>query len=106
MNRKSSLALILAASLAAVSGSALAQSGNRMHEDARDLADAKITIIQAIEAAQAHHAGSKAVDADLDRDGGRLHFDVSVVLPDNRVFDVVVDAVDGKVVDSREDHDD
>ncbi|MDO4231748.1 MAG: PepSY domain-containing protein [Lautropia sp.] len=106
MNRKTSLALALAASLAAVSGSALAQSNGRIHEDARDLPEAKISIIQAIEAAQKHHSGSKAVDADLDRDGGRVHFDVSVVAPDNRVYDVVVDAVDGKVLDSREDHDD
>lgn len=70
----------------------------------RMLADTKINLIQAIQAAE-KNLGGTAVEAGLDDDSFKPAYEVSVV-KDGRVFDVQVDGVSGEVVGSREDNDD
>lgn len=67
-------------------------------------ADAKISLTQAIQAAEAHQGG-KAIEASIDDDSFSPAYEVSVA-KDDRVFDVQVDAVSGKVLGAREDKDD
>lgn len=94
-------ALILAAGVATAGGLAYAkQSGPAENDAVRDLAKAKITLVQAVSAAEAQ-AGGRATKAELDGERGTVVFDVEVVTPDNKVFDVKVDAADGKVISSK-----
>ena len=65
-----------------------------------DLAKAKVTIAQAISAAEQATPG-KATRAELENEKHGLVYEVEVVNPEkNTVFDVRVDAVSGKVVAS------
>jgi uncharacterized membrane protein YkoI len=94
-------ALILAAGVATAGGLAYAkQSGTAENDAISDLAKAKITLVQAVSAAEAQ-AGGRATKAELDDERGTVVFDVEVVTPDNKVFDVKVDAADGKVISSK-----
>lgn len=72
--------------------------------DIRLLNEAKISLVDAIKAAEGD-VGGKAIEASLDDDAWKPAYEVSVV-KDNRVFDVQVDAVSGGVLGSREDLDD
>lgn len=94
-------ALILAAGVATAGGLAYAKQSSPAENDAvTDLAKAKITLVQAVSAAEAQ-AGGRATKAELDGERGTVVFDVEVVTPDNKVFDVKVDAADGKVLSSK-----
>lgn len=89
-------ALIVAAGVATAGGLAYAkQSGTAENDAVSDLDKAKITLVQAVSAAEAQ-AGGKATKAELDGERGAVAFDVEVVTPDNKVFDVKVDAADGR----------
>ncbi len=81
-------------------GAALAADAS----DIRLLNETKISLIQAIEAAQSN-VGGKAIDAGLDDDSFKPAYEVTVI-KDDRVFDVQVDGVTGEVTGSREDLDD
>lgn len=72
--------------------------------DIRLLSETKISLIQAIQAAEKHQSG-KAIDASLDDDSFKPAYEVSVV-KDDRIFDVQVDGVTGEVLGAREDIDD
>lgn len=74
------------------------------HDSIRAMKDAKITLIDAIQAAEKDQGG-QAVEASIDDDSFRPSYEVSV-MKDGRLFDVQVDAVDGKILGSREDLDD
>ncbi|MFY0563250.1 PepSY domain-containing protein [Archangium lansingense] len=78
-------------------GAALASDA----EEIRMLAEAKITLQQAIDVAQ-RHQGGQAFEASIDDDSFQPVFEVSVV-KDNRVYDVWVSGSDGKVLRVRED---
>ena len=94
-------AFILAAAVTTAGGLVYARQSGAMEEDnAADLAGAKISLSQAIGAAESHDAG-KAVKAELDSEKGALAFDVEVVTADKKVMDVRVDATDGKVLSSQ-----
>ncbi len=94
-------ALIVAAGVATAGGLAYAkQSGTAENDAVSDLDKAKITLVQAVSAAEAQ-AGGRATKAELDGERGAVAFDVEVVTPDNKVFDVKVDAADGKVLSSK-----
>lgn len=76
-------------------------------EDASEikaLTEAKISLTQAIDAAEKHQGG-KALDASIDDDSFSPTFEVSVV-KDGKVFDVRVDGVKGTVIGAREDLED
>ena len=76
-------------------------------EDASEikaLTEAKISLTQAIDAAEKHQGG-KALDASIDDDSFTPTFEVSVV-KDGKVYDVRIDGVKGTVLGAREDLDD
>lgn len=96
-------ALIVAAGLATAGGLAFARQTGGMENDAvADLAKARISLNQAVTAAETQ-AGGKATKAELEGERGALVFNVEVVAGDNKVVDVKVDANDGKVLSSKAD---
>lgn len=108
MNRKATLAaLIAAAGVATAGGLAYAQpaSGVVVHEAVADLAKAKLTLEQAVALAQ-DHAKGKATKAELESKRGSTYYEVEVVAADNQVFDVKIDAIEGKVLSSKLDRHD
>lgn len=68
----------------------------------KSLSLAKISLIDAVGQAEAH-AGGKATKAELESDHGVTAFEIEVVTAQNQVFDVKVDARDGKVLSSEVD---
>lgn len=103
MNRKSTISvLILAAGVAIAGGLVCARISMAEDDASADLAKARITLTQAVGAAEAHVSG-KATKAELEGERGTLIFLVEVVTADNKVFDVKVDAADGKVLSSQQD---
>ena len=100
MQTQQKLFTLLAATLGlALSGAALAD-----RDDARMLAEAKITLIEAIEIAQEHQGGI-AYDAKLDDDSFTPEYEVELVAND-RFYEVTVDGVTGEIRKVKEDHDD
>lgn len=95
-------ALLTTVGLAAAGGLALAKNARGENDAIADLAQAKITLVQAVSAAEGHAAG-KATKAELEHERGRAVYEVEVVTPDRKVFDVKIDAVDGKVLSSQAD---
>ena len=73
-------------------------------EEIQALQDANVTLVQAIQTAEAH-VGGQAIEASIDDDSFSPMVEVSVVV-DGRVFDVRVNAEDGTVIGAREDRDD
>ncbi len=99
MNFKTST-LIIALGLAGASAAVIAADRG----DLRMLEETKITLTQAVAAAE-QHQGGRAIEASLDDDSFKPTYEVSVV-QDGRFFDVQVDGVTGSVIGSREDRDD
>lgn len=98
-------AVVVATILALGAGSAAYAKG-RGNDAVSELAQAKITLAQAVDAAQ-QHAGGRATKAELERHKGKPAFEVEVV-KGTAVTNVIVDAADGKVIAAtadREDHD-
>ncbi|MCA0175737.1 MAG: PepSY domain-containing protein [Proteobacteria bacterium] len=114
MNRNTALAaLVVAAGVATAGGLAYAQphpaSGAVANAAVAEPAKARLTLEQAIAVAQQQHAGSRATKAELERKRGSTYYEVEVRTADNQVFDVKIDAIEGKVLSSkldRHDHDD
>ena len=73
-------------------------------EDVKAASEAKISLVQAIQAAEKHQGG-KAIDASIDDDSFTPTYEVSVV-KDAKLYDVRIDAVSGGVLNTREDKDD
>lgn len=96
----------LIATLITAAGLGLATAAHADQDDIIHLPEARISLLQAVEAAQRHHEGSKALHAEFEHKHGRLYYEVEVLTPDNRVYDLIIDAHDGKVLDSRLDWDD
>lgn len=104
MKRKLYLATLAALSAAAI-GSAYA--AHPVDNDALAVEAAKISLTEAIAAAE-QHAGGKASRAEYERHKGQWVFDVEVV-KGKKVLDVKVDSASGKVIaaeEDRADHDD
>lgn len=103
MNRKLSIsALVMAAGIATAGGLAYAKTTSGENDAVTDLSKAKISLTQAIGAAESQ-SGGKATKAELEGERGSVRYQVEVVTPDNKVFDVQVDAADGKVMSSKQD---
>lgn len=95
--------VVLALGAAAAGGLAFAKQSGAMENDAvADLAKAKVTLAEAVSAAETH-AGGKATKAELDGERGTIVFNVEVVTADSKAFDVQVDAANGKVLSSKPD---
>lgn len=82
----------------------------RMHEndgkakrrDAERAKTAKISIVQAIQAATAHTPG-KPVKAELDNHWGNVSYEVDVLKADHTVMAIKVDAISGKILRAKPD---
>lgn len=104
MKRNISISLVLLALGAAAAGGL---AYGKLNLDDRndvvvDLAKAKIGIVQAIAAAEAHAQG-KATKAELESEHGNVAFQVEVVAAGPHVVDVLIDAINGKVLSSQPD---
>lgn len=91
---------------ATVALSAMALAGKASENDALAIMHAKISLTQAITAAEGHTQG-KAVKAEFEQTKSGHVFEVEIV-KGTQVFDVVVDADKGSIVSSKldkEDHD-
>ena len=107
MKRKLSVSLAAALAAAAIGGGAYAAKADK-EDDALAIVTAKITLTQAIAAAE-QHVGGKAAKAELEQSKGQWTFDVEVVKDAKTVMDVKVDATSGKVLSAtadKTDHDD
>lgn len=91
--------LLAATALVAFATPALADMS-----DIRALAAAKISLTDAIKAAEKHQGG-RAYEANIDDDSFQDAYEVGIV-KDNRIYDVRVNALDGSIIGSREDIDD
>lgn len=94
MNKLVATAALIAFSLPAFASHEAAEYANL-------LSKAKISLVDAISAAQSHTRGT-AVNAELDRKRGKAVFEVDV-LSGNRLLEVRLDAVTGNIIDVRED---
>ncbi len=104
MKQKALMTALAVASLTLL-GSAYAQKNP--DNDAISVLDAKVSLTQAITAAE-QHLGGRAARAEFELAGGRQVFDVEVV-KGKQVFDVKVDPQSGHVLSTRSDaaeHDD
>lgn len=104
MNRKQLVSAVLfAAGLATAGGQVYAEQDTLGQDDAvTDLDKARIGLGQAIGSAEAQ-TGGRATKAELEDEHGAVVFHVEVVTADHEVFDVKVDATDGKVLSSKAD---
>ena len=94
---------IITAGLATIGAYAYANQSTAAENDAlADLAKAKISLVDAVNAAQ-QHTGGKATRAELDGERGTTVFNVEVATADQKVLDVRVDAITGTVVAAKED---
>lgn len=105
MKQKIYIAAFVSLSVIALGGAAYAAKS--VENDALAIAGAKISMTQAIAAAE-QHVGGKASKAEYEQHRGQWVFDVEVV-KDKKVMDVKVDPTSGKVIaatEDRTDHDD
>ena len=96
--------VIAAATVLALSGAAAAYAKDGAKDAVSDLARAKITLTQAVAAAE-QHSGGRATRAELEHRKGKTAFEVEVV-NGKAVSSVVVDAADGKVLATKADRED
>ncbi len=90
--------------LAAVSGLVLSGAALADRDDIRLLDETKITLIDAIQIAEAHQGG-QAFEAKLDDDSFTPEFEVELV-HEGRIYELTIDGVSGEVRRVKEDHDD
>ena len=81
---------------------AVAFAAKTMENDAAAGPPAKVSLVQAIAAAEQHQAGGKATRAEYEKTRAGWVYDVEIV-SGAKVFDVRVDADKGTVVSSAED---
>lgn len=73
-------------------------------EEVRALSKAKITLTQAIAAAE-QHQGGQAYEASIDDESFKPEYEVNIAR-DGTVYEVRVDGVSGEVIGAREDRED
>lgn len=107
INRNAALSALLVAALLATSGGlAYARASGSENDAVAEVAKAKVSLLQAVGAAEAR-AGGRAARVELESERGALVYQVEVVTADKKVLDITVDAADGKVLASSLDgHDD
>lgn len=97
---------IIAATILALGAGSAAYAKGRGNDAVSELSQAKITLAQAVDAAQ-RHIGGRATKAEFERHKGKPTFEVEVVKGTD-VSTIIVDAADGKIIAAtadREDHD-
>ncbi len=98
--------LVIGTLAAAALASSLARAADGMNEEQREaqgLAQAKISLVQAIQAAE-RHVGGKAASARLEHERDGYIYEVEVLQGD-KATEVKVDAADGKVIGAKADDD-
>lgn len=101
MNSNSIIATTILAFGLAGGAAVFAKTGSASENDAlANLASAKVSLVQAIGAAEAQ-VGGKATQAELDGEHGATVYKVEVVSADSQVHDVVVDVTNGHVLSSK-----
>jgi uncharacterized membrane protein YkoI len=102
MKRKILIPALIMAGVATAGGLAYAQQSVPKQNDAIvDLAKARISLAQAIAAAE-QQVGGKATHAELEDENGRLVYGVEVT-DGTHTTDVKVDATDGRVISAQPD---
>lgn len=97
-------ALMAAAGLATAGGMAWAQPapGSAATQPVPAVQpQGRISLQQAIAAAEKHHPGGTATKAELDTEWGQAVYEVEVRMPNRQEYDVKIDASNGKVLSSR-----
>ena len=97
------VALLLAGATTSSMFPSSALAANDTAKDIQRLAEAKISLVDAIGIAE-KHIGGKAIDADLDSDFGKVVYDVSVI-KDTTEHEVRIDAITGDVLGTQIDKD-
>lgn len=69
-----------------------------IHQDARPLA----TVLPGIE----QHYRARMVEVELETEDGLLVYEIELITPRGRIFEVVVDATTGTIIESETDHND
>jgi uncharacterized membrane protein YkoI len=93
-----SVAVIAAAALA-LSGPAWSDSKEGKKKGKAEMAaSAKVPMEQAVKAA-ADKTGGKAIEAELEREHGKIVWEIEVVTADGKTVEVHVDAETGEVID-------
>lgn len=107
MNRKAKLSLTgLALAALGAGGAAFAVSDDHGHgNDALGVMSAQISLAQSVTLAE-QHVGGKASRAEYERHKRGATYEVEVVTPAKKVFDVVIDPDKGTVLSSKEDKED
>ena len=98
MKRKILLTAVTALALSMIGG---AYAAKHIENDELAISGAKLTLTQAVSAAE-RHVGGKASRAEYERHKGQWVFDVEVV-KGSKVMDVRVDPTSGKVIAAVED---
>lgn len=93
--------VILAALIFSAATIVSAYASNSTDNDALAIKTAKISMAQAVTAAE-QHVGGKAAHAEYERHQGQWLFDVEVV-KGKKVMDVKIDPISGKVISAAED---
>ena len=105
MNAKRHFAALLAAAgLALAGGMAWAQpapGSAAVQPVPAGQPEGRISLQQAIAAAEKHHPGGTATKAELDTEWGQAVYEVEVRMPNRQEYDVKIDASNGKVLSSR-----
>lgn len=102
MKRRTTISLAaVAVAAGALAAATLAYAAHERPNDALSVLQAKISLLQAVASAEQHVQG-KAASAEYEHGARGGVYDVEVVSA-NKVFDVKVDAADGKVIASVED---
>ena len=77
----------------------VAQAGESKEKEAKELklfSEAKITLTEAIKAAE-KNVGGKAMEAELDDESNTVQFEIEV-LKDGKIHEVMIDGITGKVL--------
>ena len=92
-----------AVTLAALLGLGAVAYAAQNHEDndAQAVLNTKLSLVQAVGAAE-QHAGGRAIRAELENENGRIVYGVEVV-GKNQVTDVKIDANNGQIVSAQAD---
>lgn len=94
------LAMLLAAGTLAVGGTAYGDEKGK-NGKAEMAATAKVTIEQAVKTASEKVSGT-VIEAELEKKGNKLVWEVEVITAENKVMEVHIDADSGVVIDVEE----
>jgi len=101
MNRQHNIILTTLFAMALTAGAVtnVAQAGESKEKEAKELqlfSKAKISLIEAIKAAE-QNKGGKALEAELDDESNAVQFEIKI-LKDGKIYEVLVDGTTGNIL--------